>query len=91
MDAERIAALAGRRIDPQQHLIGGENVPAADRSEIEVLSPRNGEPLTTIAGGTVADVDAAVASARAAFDSGSWADASPAHRKKVLMRGAWRS
>ena len=38
-----------------------------------------------MARGRAADVDAAVAAARAAFDDGRWARRAPAQRKKVLL------
>ena len=41
-----------------------------------------------MARGQVADVDAAVLAARAAFDDGRWARQPPAARKKVLQRFA---
>ena len=44
--------------------------------------------LGAVARGAAADIDAAVASARAAFDSGRWAHQSPAARKRVLLRFA---
>ena len=44
--------------------------------------------LGAVARGAAADIDAAVASARTAFDSGRWAHQSPAARKRVLLRFA---
>jgi gamma-glutamyl-gamma-aminobutyraldehyde dehydrogenase len=86
LDTAQIAVLAAASVPPQQHLIGGRACPSEDGSELSVYSPRNGEILTTIANGTVADVDKAVSAARDSFGSGVWADESPAVRKKVLMR-----
>jgi gamma-glutamyl-gamma-aminobutyraldehyde dehydrogenase len=52
------------------------------------ISPLNGQPLGEVARGRSADVEAAVASARAAFDDGRWAHMAPAVRKKILQRFA---
>ncbi|MFN3145407.1 MAG: aldehyde dehydrogenase [Paracoccaceae bacterium] len=46
----------------------------------------DGRQLTTIETATAADVERAVAAARAAFESGVWSRAAPAERKKVLTR-----
>jgi gamma-glutamyl-gamma-aminobutyraldehyde dehydrogenase len=51
-------------------------------------SPIDGRALGPVARCRAADVDAAVASARTAFDDGRWAAKSPAQRKKILQRFA---
>jgi acyl-CoA reductase-like NAD-dependent aldehyde dehydrogenase len=67
-------------------LIGGEWVtPASDRT-IEVRSPATLEVTGTVPEAVQADVDAAVAAARRAFDRGSWPTTSPMDRAKVLTR-----
>ena len=53
---------------------------------LEVLSPINGQHLTTIASATKADVARATAAARRAFDDGRWSRQSPSARKAVLLR-----
>ena len=80
----RAAALAfdGRA------LIGGRRVAAASGETFDCLSPIDGRLLTSVARGRSADIDAAVASARAAFDDRRWAGQPPASRKKVLQRFA---
>lgn len=55
---------------------------------MDVLSPLDGRVLTTVAMGTAADMDAAIASALAAFDDRRWAGQPPAARKKVLLKWA---
>jgi aldehyde dehydrogenase (NAD+) len=62
--------------------IGGEWVPPASGDVIEVENPATGEVLGTVPAGTAADVDRAVAAARAAFDG--WAGTSMAERGAVL-------
>ncbi|MDF1717421.1 MAG: aldehyde dehydrogenase [Antarcticimicrobium sp.] len=49
-----------------------------------MVSPIDGSVLTTLAGASAADVERAVASARAAFDDGRWSRLAPAARKKVM-------
>ncbi|WP_051294322.1 aldehyde dehydrogenase [Gemmobacter nectariphilus] len=53
---------------------------------LPVLSPIDGQPLTTLASATAADVGRAVTSARAAFEDGRWSRQPPAARKAVLHR-----
>ncbi len=69
-------------------LIAGRTRPAADGGTLTVHEPGTGGPLATVASATAADVDRAVAAARAAFDSGVWADQSATARGKVLLRVA---
>jgi gamma-glutamyl-gamma-aminobutyraldehyde dehydrogenase len=88
MDQTKIDALRALPIPPQGHLIDGARVPASDGAVMEVVSPIDGKALTTMARGTAADVDAAVASARAAFESGIWSRMAPAGRKAVLHKWA---
>ena len=48
--------------------INGEWVPSAGTQVVDVVDPSTEEVFGTVPGGTAADVDAAVAAARAAFD-----------------------
>lgn len=88
MDQSSIDALGVKQITPRTHLIEGRNVAASDGAMMDVLSPIDGQVLTRMAKGTAADMDAAVASARAAFEDGRWAEQPPAARKKVLHKWA---
>ncbi|EYC49949.1 aldehyde dehydrogenase [Hylemonella gracilis str. Niagara R] len=65
-------------------LINGQRVPTTSGETFAKHSPIDGRPLAEIARGREADVDAAVKSARAAFEDGRWAGQPPAARKKVL-------
>jgi len=69
-------------------VIDGVRRSAASGETFTCISPINGQPLGEVARGRAADVDAAVASARAAFDDGRWAHMAPAVRKKILQRFA---
>jgi gamma-glutamyl-gamma-aminobutyraldehyde dehydrogenase len=81
---------ARRRIavPPQQHFIAGAPAPGTSGVRLNVISPIDGRLLTTIADGDAADVDRAVQVARQAFESGAWARAAPAGRKKTMLRFA---
>jgi acyl-CoA reductase-like NAD-dependent aldehyde dehydrogenase len=68
--------------------INGAFVPARSGATFKCVSPIDGAVLAKVAAGDTADVDAAVAAARAAYDSGDWSRAKPAHRKQVLLRFA---
>lgn len=88
MDQNKIDVLAAQPVPARGHLIGGKQVPASDGGKMDILSPINGQILTQVAKGTVADMEAAIASARAAFEDKRWAGQSPAARKKVLLKWA---
>ncbi|ALB03240.1 aldehyde dehydrogenase [Kocuria palustris] len=66
--------------------IDGRFVPAASGETFESINPATGEHLGDIAACGPGDVDTAVASARRAFDSGSWSRMHPSERKEVLLR-----
>ena len=59
--------------------------PASGERTLEVISPIDGKPFTTIADGDAADIDRAVTAARAAFETGVWSRSPPAERKKMLL------
>ena len=81
------AAARALRIDGRA-FIGGTRVAALSGATFECRSPIDGRVLAPVARCAAADVDAAVASARKAFEDGRWARRSPAARKKVLQRFA---
>jgi len=68
--------------------IAGRYVAALSGETFEKRSPLDGRALAQVAACDVADVDAAVTAARAAFDSGVWSARPPAGRKRVLQRFA---
>lgn len=88
MSQNEINRLRALPVQPGKLLIDGALVPAMDGAEMEVLSPIDGMVLTTMARGAAADMDRAVAAARAAFDDGRWSRQPPAGRKKVLLKWA---
>ncbi|MEP1611452.1 MAG: aldehyde dehydrogenase [Roseobacter sp.] len=88
MDQTQIDKLRAQPVPGFQHLINGKHVPASDGQVMDILSPIDGQVLTTTAKGTKADMEAAIASARAAFEDGRWSGQSPAARKKVMLKWA---
>lgn len=85
VEQSRIDALRSTPVPPQRLFIDGAWQDGQGETT-PVLSPIDGQQLTTITRATKADVDAAVASARCAFDDGRWSRRSPAERKKVLHK-----
>lgn len=81
---ERAAAL---EIDGRA-FIDGKRVPAVSGRTFDCLSPIDGRKLCDVARCEAADVDAAVAAARAAFEDRRWASVAPAERKRTLIRFA---
>ena len=86
MQQDKIDTLRHAAVPAQELFIGGRHEAAATGRTLDVLSPIDGGRLTTIADGGAADIDRAVASARAVFEKGSWSRAAPADRKKVLLK-----
>ncbi|RQX15243.1 aldehyde dehydrogenase family protein [Micromonospora ureilytica] len=65
------------------HWIGGETV-TGSADTLPVVNPATGEVVAETPAGTAADVDRAVAAARAAFPA--WSATTPQHRADVLRR-----
>ncbi|WP_189313825.1 aldehyde dehydrogenase [Streptomyces brasiliensis] len=66
--------------------IGGKWVEPSSDKKIQVISPSTEELIATVPEAREADVDAAVAAARKAFDEGPWPRMSPAERATILAR-----
>src|SRR4051812_37807578 len=77
---DRMAAPTAHRTG---HWIGGEQVDAGG-DRIEVVDPATAETLTEVPAGTAADVDRAVAAARAAFPG--WSTTPVEERAAVVQR-----
>ncbi len=76
------APYAGR------HLIGGQWQGSADGATFDRLSPSHGGLVSRSALGRVAEADAAIAAARAAFDAGGWSRTSGKARAALLLKVA---
>lgn len=66
--------------------IDGAHVPAASGERRTVIDPATGAPIAEVAEGGAADIDRAVAAARAAFDTGPWRALRPVERERLLLR-----
>jgi acyl-CoA reductase-like NAD-dependent aldehyde dehydrogenase len=69
-------------------LINGQRVTALDGQTFDCISPVDGRLLTQVARCGLADVDAAVAAARTAFEDRRWSGMAPAARKRVMIKFA---
>ena len=65
--------------------IDGAYRPAEGGATFAVLSPRDGKPFAEIADASASDVDAAVVSAQACFDSG-WGDSSNIMQRTFILK-----
>jgi aldehyde dehydrogenase (NAD+) len=84
MTPDKTRSMENVSVQRDSHLIDGQwNVPGPS---LPVLDPSNGQEFHAVARGTAADVDAAVASAKAAFPS--WARRSASERGTILGRWA---
>jgi aldehyde dehydrogenase (NAD+) len=66
--------------------IDGQWVDAADGHGFDCIDPYTGLAWARVPTATAADVDAAVAAARLAFEQGDWANALPAKRARLLRK-----
>lgn len=71
---------------PLQLLIGGEWVDAKSGKFFDVFDPTTGREIAKVAEGDAPDIDAAVAAARRAYESGPWPHLSPLQRSKLIYR-----
>ncbi len=71
-------------LDRTTFFIDGDWVAPATDAVIEVVSPHSEEVVARVPEGSVADIDAAVAAARRAFDEGPWPRMAPAERIAVV-------
>lgn len=69
-------------------LIKGMRVGALDGQVFDCISPVDGRVLTEVARCSQADIDAAVASGRVAFEDHRWSGLAPAKRKRIMIRFA---
>ncbi|MDN4174225.1 aldehyde dehydrogenase [Nocardioides sp. SOB77] len=64
--------MSGLTNPPAQQLVDGKLVPASDGATYPILKPATGEVIGHAPDGTAADVEAAIAAARRAFDGSDW-------------------
>lgn len=83
-EARRTGTLSGI---PDGHFIGGRLVASLSGATMESFDPGRGAAFARFAAGDGADIDAAVAAARAALE-GPWSRLTPAARGAILMRAS---
>ncbi|MEZ5716702.1 MAG: aldehyde dehydrogenase [Paracoccaceae bacterium] len=81
----KIDTLRQAPVPPQKLFIDGQ-WQAGEGDPLEIVSPIDGQVLTTLERASAGDVGRAVAAARTAFDDGRWSRAAPAERKRVMHR-----
>jgi acyl-CoA reductase-like NAD-dependent aldehyde dehydrogenase len=71
--------------DHYRLLIDGELVDGAGGDSFATVDPGTGEVIASVAHGADAEVEAAVAAARRAFDGGGWCDLPPLARAELIL------
>src|SRR5882762_2455005 len=74
------------KIGPTKLLINGKWVDSVSGKTFPTINPSTGEVITQVAEADAADVDKAVAAARAAFDKGPWRKMSASQRGVLMNR-----
>jgi 1-pyrroline dehydrogenase len=74
-------AATGEKLE---NFVGGAWVGAVDGATMEVLNPATGQPIAEVPRGSQADVDRAVAAAKAALPE--WLETTPAERAEALLK-----
>ncbi len=77
--------LAGRIDIPGKGIIDGKSVASQSGKTFDNVTPRNGRIINQVAECADADVDLAVASARRAFEDGSWRKLHYRDKKRILF------
>jgi len=67
-------------------LVGGKWIDTNSDARIDAINPSDGASLTQFGDASAADVDLAVAAARAAFDEGPWPGMKPGERARLLQQ-----
>ncbi len=71
---------------PCWNFINGDRQYARDGDTFNTINPATGKTLSELPACGAADVDAAVISARAAFENGGWSQIHPSERKATMLR-----
>ncbi len=74
--------------NPEKLYIDGAWVESSGTERFELVSPNSEEVIGIVAAASNADMDRAVAAARAAFDTGPWPQLPPAQRGALVLRWA---
>ena len=73
-------------LDRTDLFVGGAWTAPATSEQIEVISPHTEQVVARVPAASPADIDAAVAAARRAFDHGPWPRMAPAERIAIVQR-----
>lgn len=80
------AAYADTLTWPEAMIIDGKKQQGKDEARVNLVTPRDGSVVTTVPYATEAELEAAVAAARTAFDEGPWPRMAPKQRKELMLR-----
>ena len=81
-----MSSTAQPTVKTYQNYVNGQWVNGSSNETFPVFDPSTEEIIAQVASATAADVDKAVKAARAAFDSGPWAQTSAQDRGRVLFK-----
>lgn len=73
-------------LDRSSFFIGNQWIRPASDHTFRIQNASTGEHVATVPEGTEADIDAAVAAAREAFDHSPWPKLNPAERAEIMLR-----
>ena len=68
------------------NIVAGKRAPARDGQTLDVICPSDGKPFAAMPRSGAAEIDAAVAAARNAFEAGAWGRLTALERGRLLMR-----
>ncbi len=74
------------KLDRDSFFIGNQWVQPSSSKRFQLIGASTGEVIATVPEGAEADIDAAVAAARDAFENSGWATSTPAERAAVMQR-----
>lgn len=69
-----------------KHFINGEFVDSVDGGSFESINPATGKPIAYVSLGLLSDIDAAVAAAKDAYETGPWGQMTLKERCAILSR-----
>src|SRR5271166_4718444 len=81
-----MSSTAKATVKNYQNYINGQWVSGSSNETFPVYDPSTEEVIAQVASSTAADVDKAVKAARAAFDSGPWAQTTAQDRGRILFK-----
>lgn len=81
-----VTRLAHELTLPDKAFINGRFAPARSGKTLTTYNPATGEAIVNLAACDESDVNAAVSTARTAFEAGSWSKLAPGERKAVLLK-----